>query len=99
MGEYVKHKEINGEEIKIGVCRGSSKTDWETPFSKDMLTELKEAGFEGWYAGSFDDSNVLDQFIEHHSELNTSFIKYRSVDDILVEYPEYASLFPSHKSS
>lgn len=90
MGEYIKNTRVNGEEIKIGVCRGDK---WETWFTKDMLTLLKEKGFEDWYAGEFEnDSNTLNEFIENYEKIDTSFIKYSTITDIIEEYPEYKDI-------
>lgn len=90
MGEYIKSRRIDGEEIKIGVCRGDK---WETWFAKDMLLLLKEKGFEDWYAGEFcGNANTLDEFIEKYEQIDTSFIKYSSITDIVEEYPEYEGI-------
>lgn len=89
MGEYVKNPKVEGLEIKIAVCRGKEKKDWETFFSKEMLVLLHETGFKSWYAGDFEELNDLPMFIESYNKLNTEYILYNTVDDILKEYSEY----------
>ncbi len=89
MGEYIKNPKIEGEEIKIAVCRGKEKENWEIFFSKEMLILLNEKGFISWYAGDFEEINDLPMYIELYDELNTKYIYYKTVDDILKEYPEY----------
>lgn len=92
MGEYIKHNSlIDAEEIKIGVCRGKN---WCTWFAKEMLILLERKGFQDWYGGEFTGGkNMLEEFINSYEEMDTSYIKYYSIEDILEEYPEYEEIF------
>lgn len=95
MGEYIKHPTMRGPEgpeVKIGVCQGPEPKHWKTWFTKDLLIELKRVGFKDWY-GTFQESDLLGEFISFYDELDTSVIFYRSYQDILREYPEYTSFF------
>lgn len=95
MGEYIKNPNAIGEEIKIAVCRGKDQNDWEIFFSKEMLTLLADVGFKSWYASEYEEGNNLLMFINSYDELNTSSIYYKTVDDIIKEYPEYEKVLKS----
>lgn len=88
MGEYIKNPKIEGEEIKIALCRGKEKENWEIFFSKEMLILLNEKGFISWYAGDFEEINDLPMYIELYDELNTKYIYnlWRIFNKVDVEY-------------
>lgn len=93
MGEFIKHRSVEGEAIKIGVHRGIEYSDLELFMTRELLIELRDAGFESFYGGEFTEINEIDSYIENYDLTNRDYVYYRDISDIVKEYPEYSDLF------
>jgi len=84
MGEFIYHKSIIDEEkVKIGVCNGDDYSKWESYFSKGVLVLLHKLGFRSTYGSK----NALNLFIKYYNSINTSFVYFSSLLQIIVSEP------------